>query len=262
MSLAGKILCIGIIGVVLAFILLPVPIPAPDRLALPPSSTYWLGTTVTGYDTLHLVMYATIASTVDAMVATSLTLILAGLIGFMSGSLPNGWVDRSRAFVGRILDSIGAFILCASLFSIFGKTPFWVYYIVLAIVSWPGLASIIRAGTVRARGLPYIEAVVASGFAPQRILFVHVLPELLFALRPYIFALFSGFVGIQGALGFLGLGNKDQSNLGYLLFDLQSSMTSPGFIAAAVSLMLLLVTGHAASRIGFRRQDAFEPYLF
>lgn len=243
----------GIISILLAaIVVLSIVIPEPKasikEIDLPPSASHWLGTTPGGYDLLWLIVHATLVSGKHAAIATFLAAVLGGLIGWAGALGRNSLFDRLQGFSGGAVDSLGPFILCASWLSIAPRSPSWMIYLVFATTAWPGLAAIIRGAVLELSERGYVISARTIGCPERRILWTHMGPDLWLRSRAYLGGLFSSFVGLEGALGFLGLGIGGQGNLGYLLFDFQASYTSLDFIATVVALLILVLGAQSVAR--------------
>ena len=134
--------------------------------------------------------------------------VLAGIVGVAIGATA-GWygglADRLTMGLADVLLSLPRLVLllvCAALWTP-GAT---MVVIVLVATGWMGVARLVRADILGIRTLPYIDASVALGTAPRRILLRHVLPN---ALGPAIVATTLGVgnaILLESGLSFLGLG--------------------------------------------------------
>src|SRR4051795_9300548 len=143
----------------------------------PPSSAHWFGTDQLGRDIFSRVIVATRLDTIIAVASVALVFALGGLAGTAAGYF-GGWTDR---IVGRIADTIMAFplfVLAMGIVAALGNT---VTNIVLAtaIINFPLYARIARAEASVRRETGFVMAARLSGNGELRILFAHILPNIL-----------------------------------------------------------------------------------
>jgi peptide/nickel transport system permease protein len=134
--------------------------------------------------------------------------LLAGAIGTLLGAVGawrGGLVDRTLMSVADALLAIPRLVLllvCAALW----QPGLATVLVVLIATGWMGVARMVRAEVLGVRALPYVDAAVALGAAPWRVLWRHALPN---ALGPAIVATTLGVgnaILLESGLSFLGLG--------------------------------------------------------
>jgi peptide/nickel transport system permease protein len=176
----------------------------PARLAAP-SRAHWMGTDELGRDILSRTLYgARISLTVATCVVLGcgLTGLLIGMVAGYAG----GWFDR---FVNLLL--INAFlsfpgILLAIAFAAFLGPGIGKVILALIITGWAGYARLARAQVLKVKELEFILAARSLGAAHGRILFRHLLPNI---LQPVLIQATIGMAGAilaESTLSFLGLG--------------------------------------------------------
>ena len=89
--------------------------------------------------------------------------------------------------------------------ALFGQLNIWIIVLVIALFRWPGVARMIRAQTLSLRHRPFIEAARVSGASHRRIIFRHILPNVMpLALLYMTFRVTSAII-IEAALAFSGI---------------------------------------------------------
>ena len=184
---------------------------APDAIDLrrrlqPPSWSEALGTDELGRSTLARVLHGGRVSLVAGALAVLSAAIVGGTLGAVAGAA-SGRVD------GLLMRGVDALLVCPPLLlalAIVGVLgpDLRNAALALAIVEMPVFARLTRSVVVIARGLPYVEAAVASGARPARVLMRHVLPV---AAGPLVVqvTLGTGFAIVAfSGLSFLGLGTQ------------------------------------------------------
>ncbi|HOO75098.1 MAG TPA: ABC transporter permease [Tepiditoga sp.] len=170
----------------------------------PPSAEHIFGTDQFGRDILSRVMEGSQTAFFVGFVAVSIGLIFGTFLGAVSGYF-GGITDE---IIMRIMDAMLAFpvILFALMFvSVFGvgiKNTI----IAIGIMSVPSFARITRSGYIQHKQFDYVKSAKAMGAGPLRIMFLHILPNV---ISPIIVAASMGFstaVLSEAGLSYLGLG--------------------------------------------------------
>jgi peptide/nickel transport system permease protein len=154
----------------------------------PPNAAHWLGTDDLGRDFLARMLYAGRISLLLAGVVTALAVVLGMSLGALAGYF-GGWIDRLVSLATDSLLSLPVLGLAMVAGSVL-RPNLWTLAVVLALVSWPTLGRITRAQMLTLRERTYAEAAIATGMAPRRVLYRHLLPN---ALAPLIRQEYRGF---------------------------------------------------------------------
>ena len=213
----------AIVGVVLvvavgADILAPYAIDTVDvtRQLEPPSADHWLGTDENGKDVLTLMLYGT---RVAALVGVA-TVLLCSLVGIVLGCVSGyfgGWVDEAIMRVTETLMAFPGILLAILIIFITQEPSIWAVVGALSVSGWAGYARLVRGQVLSERERDYVEAARALGFGSRRIMFRHIVPNI---LAPVIVQATFGVAGAilaEASLSFLGLGPQDQPSWGALL---------------------------------------------
>ncbi len=175
-----------------------------SRALKPPSAQYWFGTDALGRDIFSRVLVATRLDLTIAFAAVILTFGIGAIAGIAAGYF-GGWPDR---IVGRIGDTIMAFplfVLAMGIVAALGNTVGNIV-IATAIINMPLYARVARAEANVRRNAGFIEAARLSGNSEGRILFMHILPNILPILMVQC-SLTMGYAILNAAgLSFIGLG--------------------------------------------------------
>jgi peptide/nickel transport system permease protein len=175
-----------------------------ESLKQPPSATHLLGTDSTGRDILARLVYGARISLSIGILASILSLFIGIFFGLIAGYF-GGRVD---AILSQFFDIFLAFPSLLLAIGISAIMPAGLTSAMLAItlVGWAGFARLVRGITLSLKEQTYVEASRALGATPARILSTHILPNAL----PLIIVAGSlrvgGFILLEAALSFLGLG--------------------------------------------------------
>jgi peptide/nickel transport system permease protein len=230
-----------------------------DKLKPPLTDGYILGSDGNGRDILTRLAYGGRISLMIAVLSAFATFLLGGSIGLLSG-YAGGLIDNViMRFVDVVL-SIPGLPLLILISTLFTPGPAGLA-LVLAAVSWPGIARIVRGEVLRLRGQEYVDAAKTVGASSTRIALRHILPNVLPLLIVYISLVIPGLILAEAGLSFLGIGVQVPTpSWGNMLGDAQqflrtnvSNIIIPGFMIYITSLSMNLVAN------GLR--DAFDPRL-
>ena len=139
-------------------------------------STHWLGTDRQGRDILVRVMVGARMSLTIAVLVIILSCIVGTALGLIAG-YKGGWVD---AVITRLIDGMSAFppVLVALAVAVTLGSSLLVVVGVLSLVLWSRYARLVRAETLSWKEREFVLAAVVTGCKPSRIIFRHVLPNL------------------------------------------------------------------------------------
>jgi peptide/nickel transport system permease protein len=174
-----------------------------DREPTPPDARAGLGT-VQGYDIRYGLIWGTRTMLTLGIVIVGATLTIGVLVGLIAGFF-GGILDNALMRLTDVIFAFPSLVLNIVLVAIFGPS-LWNIALSFVIVGWPSYARVIRGEVLRVRNLEYVEAAKALGASPARMMFIHVLPNVLGTLM-VLAVLDMGTIPLfAGALSFLGLG--------------------------------------------------------
>ena len=170
----------------------------------PPQARFWLGTDELGRDVLSRILFGARISLLVALVATSLTLITGVTVGVCAGYF-GAWVDTVLMRLTDVVLSFPALLLAIALAALFqpGLTSI---FVVIAVVSWTGVARTVRGEVLSVRERDFVSAARALGATPLRLIARHVLPSVLPTILVMGALSTSNTVLLDAGLSYLGLG--------------------------------------------------------
>lgn len=220
------------------------------------------GQTTIGKDYFALVMVGTQNSLIIAFTVG----LGATLIGTIIGSTAGYFRGLPEAFLMRMTDLfiiIPTLVLAAVLGQMAGNLggSFAIFALagVLVIVSWTGLARLVRGEVLSLREREFVAAARAIGTPPARIIFRHILPNALGTIIVNATLLIASAILTETALSYLGFGVRSpNTSLGLLISENQSALSTrpwlfwfPGIFIVAIALCV--------NFIGDGLRDAFDP---
>jgi peptide/nickel transport system permease protein len=170
----------------------------------PLSPHYLLGTDPLGIDILSRVLYGGRVSIEVGLGSNAIGMAIGSALGIVAG-FRSGFTD---ALIMRILDTLLAFpplILAITISNYLGPSELHVIW-AISFFSIPAFARLSRAATLRLRDQPFVVASSLSGSRDWRILFRHILPNVVPQLMTFAFLGVAVAIIVEAALSFLGLG--------------------------------------------------------
>jgi microcin C transport system permease protein len=132
---------------------------------------------------------------------------------------------------------------------------------IVVIFSWTGMTYYVRSSTYRERAREYVAAAQVLGSGPIRVIFRHILPNILSTLITFLPFTIAGAIGILAALDYLGFGlPPPMPSWGELLKEGTSNLDAPWIVISAfgaLSIALILITF-----VGEAIREAFDPKKF
>lgn len=237
-----------------------------DELPVGCDPKHILGTDDLGRDHLVRLLYGGQVSLRIAFLAAAISLAIGVTLGMITGFF-GGVVDDAVNFVITVLSSvpnlfllliISAFVLQnEDLLKIFPSDILLV--IVLGILGWTGTTRLVRGETLSIREREYIVGARAMGARPLRIMFVHILPNLLSIVVITLAADIGGLILAEAALSFLGLGVRvPLPSWGNMLSQAQTFFTY-GVHLVILPGVLIFTTVLCLYILGDGIRDAFDP---
>jgi ABC-type dipeptide/oligopeptide/nickel transport system permease subunit len=228
---------------------------------------FLLGSDQLGRDILSRLIWSARISMVVGIVPTSLVFVIGASLGMLA-AFYGGWVDN---LLMRLTDIIYAFpdlLFLVIIMATLRNSPLGdlmggllLMFVALAIVSWVGLARLVRGQVLSLKEKEFVEAARAIGVPTRRIMARHLFPN---ALAPVIVALAFSIPGAmlaEATLSFIGIGIKPPTatwgvmiNEGFVVF---SQSPWPVLLPAfCISIVMLAFTF-----VGDGLRDALDPRM-
>ena len=252
---AGIVISFGIMAVVIVCALFGASV-APDspfsqRLDLgdvPPSAEFLAGTDLLGRDVLSRVIYGAWTALVGPIVVAVGAWMIATVLGLLSGYL-GGWVDSAIMRWVDFMLALPAPLIAIVVVGVVGG-GYWTAVTVLIILFTAPDTRIVRSAVLEQRPRPYIDAARALGVSKTRILFVHILPNVLPLILAYVVLDFAFALVNLAGLSFLGLGVEPGTpDWGRMLFENRTILfTNP--VALLLPAAMVILTAVSMNLIG------------
>ncbi|WP_124221484.1 ABC transporter permease [Aquisalibacillus elongatus] len=222
-----------------------------------PSTENWFGTDHQGRDIFTRIIHGTGYT----LLVGFLSVLMGGIVGTLLGIVSGYYGGKIDTVIMRFMDILLAFpgiLLALAIISILGGN-FINVIIAVAIFSIPTFARIVRGSTLATRELEYVDAVKALGAKDSRIIFKHILPNVLSPLIVQSTLQIATAILTASGLSFLGLGAQPPSpEWGAMLNDGRNYMLDYGYIALFPGLAIVLAV-LAFNIFGDGLRDALDP---
>ena len=166
--------------------------------------TFYFGTDKYGRDLLSRLIIGTRISFFIGFIAVFISLVIGISLGAIAGYF-GGRVDAFIMWIINITWSIPTLLLVIAITLALGK-GYWQVFIAVGLTMWVEVARVVRGQVMSTRQQPYIEAAKALGFTSRRIIFRHILPNIIAPVIVISAAIFAAAILIESGLSFLGIG--------------------------------------------------------
>ena len=210
--------------------------------------TFVFGTDGYGRDVLSQIMIGSRVSLSVGFIA----IFIALLIGITLGALAayyGRWVDNVIMWVINVVWSIPTVLLVIAITFALGK-GFWQVFIAVGLTMWVDIARAVRGQVFSIKEKEYVEAARALGYGTPRIIFRHILPNILGSVIVVTASNFASAILLEAGLSFLGIGVQPpmpswgsmvKENYGYILLDNAYLAIIPGIAIMLIVLAFMLL---------------------
>jgi oligopeptide transport system permease protein len=189
-----------------------------DHTFSAPCARNWLGTDQLGHDLLVRIFYGGRISLAVGLSATVVALTIGIVYGAVAGVV-GGVLDAAMMRIVDILYALPFTLFVILLMVFFGRNII-LLFVAIGAVEWLTMARIVRGQVMAVKRMEFVEAAKALGFGRRRILFRHILPNILGPVIVYTTLTVPSVMLIEAFLSFLGLGvQPPMSSWGVLIKD-------------------------------------------
>ena len=231
----------------------------------PPSWKYLFGTDYIGHDVFSQIVYGASAALYVGFGAAAIAMSLAIVIGLVSGYY-GGLTDNLLMRITEVFLVVPFLLILLVFLKVVttlvptGVGGLSMVTLIIGLFSWASNARIIRGEVLRVKQYEYIEAAKSLGASKTRIIFRHLLPNILHIVIVLITLQIASAILVEAGISFLGFGDPNSITWGQQLQGASEAVKEawwegvfPGFF------ITLLVLGFSLLGNGLR--DALDPRL-
>jgi peptide/nickel transport system permease protein len=251
--LVALIVLLGLIG---PFFVQDPYVQDPTLYRSPPDAQHWLGTDQIGRDTFARVVHGIRLSLFVGFTATAGEMLIGISVGAVAG-WSSRFIDTVFMRIVDVLLAIPYFILAFALIAVVGRGISAVI-VTLAVTAWLTTARVLRGSVLQAKQYEYVEAARAVGVGSPRIIWRHILPNVIQPIIVLAAIAIGTAVLAEAALSFLGLGVQEPTpSLGLMIARSRSFFsTAPWLLFGPGIAIMMTVLGFLLVGDGLR--DALD----
>lgn len=218
---------------------------------------YWLGSDELGRDLLSRVIHGARISLLVAFASVVLSGVVGTTLGMIAG-YRRGWVEIAVMRVVDVFLSIPAILLAIITVAVLGPGIVNVI-MVLALTRWPRYARIAYSQTLSVANMPYVRLSALMGAGAPRVLFRHILPNIVGAVSVVATLEFGLMILFEAGLSFLGLGvQPPTASWGAMLSTGRNYVATAWWVATLPGICLFVLV-LAVNLTGDAVRDRLDP---
>jgi peptide/nickel transport system permease protein len=196
-------------------------------------------------------MIGTRVSLSVGLISVFISLVIGIFIGALGGFF-RGWIDTIVVWFINVVWSIPTLLLVIAITFALGK-GFWQVFVAVGLTMWVEVARVVRGQILILREKEFVEAGRALGYSNPRIIFNHILPNIMGIVIVISAANFASAILMEAGLSFLGIGVQPpmpswgsmiKENYGYIILDSAYLAILPG-IAIMLMVLAFMLMGNA-----------------
>ena len=217
------------------------------------SGAHILGTDQFGRDLFSRILVGLGTTFVVAFFTNLIGIVLGTLIGALTGYY-GGHLDEILMRFNDAVLSFPSVLLALVFIALWGSGTYRIT-VAMGIVFAPSYARIVRSEFLKQKGFDYVASIRLQGGRDLRIMFIHILPNILPTMTASAIIGFNNAVLCEAAMSFLGIGvQPPQASLGTMLSDAQSYLfLSPSYALFTGTFMVALILFVSLIGDGYRK---------
>lgn len=224
-----------------------------------PSAAHWLGTDKNGIDTLSQLLWGARSALTISLIVVAASATIGAVIGIAAGYF-RGVVDEAVVAFTNILLAFPGILLNIAVVATVARPGLGVLVFAMVINGWVGYARVVRGQMLSLRERDYVAAARALGASHRRIVWRHLVPNLLGPALVQMTFGFGSVILIEATLSFLGLGPQLDYTWGAMLDQGTSFLWREGYgYYAVIPGLAIMWVVLGANLLGDGLRDALDP---
>jgi len=221
------------------------------------TKTYWLGTDRHGRDMLSRLMAGTLVSLAVGFISVFISMFIGTTLGSIAGFF-RGRTDDFIIWLINVVWSVPTLLLVIAITLSLGK-GFWQVFVAVGLTMWVDVARVVRGQFLSLREKEFVEAGKALGFSNFRIIFKHVLPNVIGPIIVLSASDFASAIIMEAGLSFLGIGAQSpMASWGSMIRDNNDFIYTDKAILALLPGLAIMIMVLAFIILGNSLRDALD----
>jgi ABC-type dipeptide/oligopeptide/nickel transport system permease subunit len=221
---------------------------------------FLLGTDKAGRDILSRLLFGARISLAIGFISVLISLLVGVTLGALAGFF-GGWIDNFIMWLMTVVWSIPSIMLVIAISLALQSKGVWTAFVAVGLTMWVEIARVVRGQIIGIKEKLFVEAAKALGIKNLRIIFLHIIPNIMGPLIVIATANFASAILVEAGLSFLGLGvQPPMPSWGMMVNEGFHSIGSrdSGYLVVLPSLCIS-VTVLAFNLFGNGLRDAYDP---
>jgi peptide/nickel transport system permease protein len=227
-----------------------------SALLEPLSHGHWLGTDDLGRDIWARVVFGSRISLTVGVLSALIAVVVGVVVGALAGYF-GGWLDTLLMRIAEFFQTLPRFVVALIVIALFG-TSVLKMIVVIAALSWPQLARVVRASVAALAQSQFVDAARVAGMGHGAIIVREILPNVAAPIIVLGSLDIAMAILIEASLSFFGLGDPNHVSWGAMLNDAQQYLRSAWWMSAFPGLAIAL-TVLSFNVFGDALNDALNP---
>lgn len=222
---------------------------------------FWLGTDLFGRSMLLKALHGSYTALFIGVMTSMISIPIGMVLGAVAGYF-GGWIDEVITWLYTTVSNIPEILLLVVISFAMGSKGIFAVTIALGTTTWVSLARLIRGEVIKHKNRDYATAATAIGGSHMRVLFIHIMPNVLHILMITFSLTFVTAIKSEVLLTYLGLGVRPgEASWGLMIDDAKSELLQGMWWGMAGATILMFVIVIAFSLLADAMRDAFDPKL-